>query len=174
MTKYKDYYKTCEIGVVVMNIGIIVHSFTGNTYSVAQKLQEKFVTAGHSANIERLGIVGGEKPGSKTFQMETSPDISSYDALVFGAPVRGFSMSPVIASYLLQLSTLRDKNVICFVTEFFPYPWMGGNRAISQMKKFCESKGAKVIGTGIVNWSNKQRENKMTDMVESLSRMFGM
>ena len=42
----------------IMNIGIILYSETGNTYSVSQKLKEKLVKAGHSVNMERLKVIG--------------------------------------------------------------------------------------------------------------------
>ena len=37
-----------------MNVGIIVYSKTGNTLSVAEKLQEAIRSAGHTVNIERI------------------------------------------------------------------------------------------------------------------------
>jgi flavodoxin len=158
-----------------MKIGIIVHSQTGNTYSVIQKLKEKLLRAGHSVNVERLETVGGEKTNVKdvtSIQLKTKPDISSYDRLIFAGPVQGASISPVLAAYLNQIASLQNKKVICLVTEFFPYPWMGGNRAISQMKNICESKGASIMGTGIVNWMGIQREKRIEEVVERLSRLF--
>ena len=158
-----------------MKIGIIVHSQTGNTYSVVQKLKEKLLSAGHSVNIERLESVGGEKTNVKDatkIQLKANPDISSYDKLIFAAPVQGASISSVLSAYLTQVASLQNKKVVCLVTEFFPYPWMGGNHAISQMKNICESKGASIIGTGIVNWMGRQREKRIEDVVEKLGRLF--
>ncbi|GAI59530.1 unnamed protein product [marine sediment metagenome] len=43
-----------------MNIGIILYSQTGNTYSVSLKLKEKLITAGPFVDIERLKVVGEE------------------------------------------------------------------------------------------------------------------
>lgn len=104
--------------------------------------------------------------------METQPDACAYDALVFGAPVRGASISPVMAACLGKLGSLQGKKVVCLVTEMFPYPWMGGNRAIRQMKEICESKGAIICGTGIVNWMGKQREKRISDVVKKLNSLF--
>ena len=50
-----------------MNIGIILYSETGNTYSVSQKLKEKLIKAGHSVNIERLKVIGKVNPGKKRY-----------------------------------------------------------------------------------------------------------
>ena len=155
-----------------MNIGIILYSQTGNTYSVSLKLKEKLITAGHSVNIERLKVVGKVRPGTKDIKFETLPDAEPYDALVFGSPVQAFSLSSVMASYLMQIASLQGKKVAFLVTQFFPFPWMGGNRTVGQMKKICKSKGATVCGAAIVNWSNPSREKRITEVVEKLSKLF--
>lgn len=155
-----------------MKIGIIVYSQTGNTYSVAQRLQEKLTAAGHVAQIERVVPVGEVHPGVKNLTFERLPEADIYDALIFAAPVQAFSLSVAMSVYLRQLSALGNKKNACFVTMAFPYPWLGGNRAIAQMKKICESKGGKICGTGIVNWSNKQREAQITGLVDIFSGLF--
>jgi flavodoxin len=155
-----------------MKIGIIIHSQTGNTNSVALKLKEKLSAAGHSVDLERLKVAGALRRGIKDIQFETLPNAGQYDALVFGAPVEAFSLSPVMVSYLTQIASLQSKKVACLVTQFFPYPWMGGNRAIGQMKKICESKGAVVFGSEVINWSSSRRNLKITEAVDRLSRLF--
>ena len=154
-----------------MNIGIIVYSQTGNTYSVALKLKEKLATAGYSVNIERVKISGRES-GAKDFQFKTRPKVKTYDALVFGSPVEAFSLSPVMKSYLTQIASLKSKKVACFVTKHLPFYWTGGNQAVNKMKKICESKGAAVCESGIVIWSSTHREKMITDVVEKLSKLF--
>ena len=155
-----------------MNIGIILYSETGNTYSVSQKLKEKLVKAEHSVNIERLKVIGKAKPGTKDIKFETLPDNDSYDALVFGSPVQAFSLSSAMTVYLSQIKSLQDKKIAFLVTQFFPFAWLGGNRAIGQMKKICESKGAAVCGKVVVNWSKPNREKQITEVVEKLSKLF--
>ncbi len=155
-----------------MNIGIILYSQTGNTYSVSQKLKDKLVKAGHSVNIERLKVIGKVNPGKKDIQFELLPDIEPYDALVFGSPVQAFSPSSTMTAYLSQIKSLQDKKVAFLVTQFFPFPWMGGNRTVGQMKKICESKGGAACGAEIVNWSNPSREKRITEVVEKLSKLF--
>lgn len=154
-----------------MKIGIIIHSHTGNTLSVAQKLKEELLTAGHSATLEQVTAINDEQTDVSKIQLNKIPDVGAYDMLIFGAPVRGASLSPVIAAYLLQGASLKEKKVSCFVTEFFPFAWMGGNQAIQQMKRICEAKGAKVYETGVVNWSSLQRKKKIADTVKKLSRL---
>lgn len=155
-----------------MKIGMIVYSQTGHTHSVAVKLEQKLSAAGHAVNVERLQVIGNWQPGTQDIQLATLPDVAPYDALVFAAPVMAFSLSPAMASYLTQIASLQDKKVVFLVTEFFPFPWMGGNRAISQMREICESKGAQVCGSGVVNWSRPRRDRQIAEVTDRLSMSF--
>ncbi len=154
-----------------MKIGIIVYSQTGNTYSIAEKLRDKLLAIGHSVNIERITPVDSKQMDLKKIQIERVPDIAAYEALIFCSPVQAFSLAPVMTAYMTQISSLANKKIACFVTEFFPFAWLGGNNAIIKMKKTCESKGGTVSRTGVVNWSNKQRERQIADIVENFSTL---
>jgi flavodoxin len=155
-----------------MNIGIIIHSQTGNTYSVAIKLKDKLIKAGHIVSIEKVIATNDREQNPRKINLKTSPEVIGYDAIIFGAPVRGFSLSPVLTAYLKRIETLQGKKVVCFVTEFFPYPWMGGTRAIKQMNNICESKAGEVIGAGIVNWSSKHRLEQIDNILGKQSSLF--
>ena len=155
-----------------MNIGIIVYSQTGNTLSVAEKLKEKLTAAEHTVSLEKVTVAGGRKQGDRTFQLETQPDPGPYDAVLFASYVEAFSLCEVMARYLKQLESLDGKRVACLVTQAFPYPWMVGNRAIRQMRKRCQSKGATVVGSDVVNWAKSRREMTTATAVDRLSRLF--
>jgi flavodoxin len=154
-----------------MDIGMIVYSQTGNTYSVAMKLKEKLSAAGHSVTLERIEVIGEVAPGQAA-QFKTVPDAEKYDTLVFASPVQAFSLCQAMVDYLKRVASLQGKKVALLVTEAFPYPWMGGNRAVRQMKKACESKGATVCGSGIVNWMKRRREQQIVEVVDRLSGLF--
>lgn len=151
-----------------MKVGIIVHSHTGNTLNVAQRLKEELEKAGHSANLMRVESVKEDTSQTKNIQLKTAPDVDGYDALIFGAPVWAFSISPVMGTYLAQIPSIKDKKVGCFITQHFPFAWMGGNRSLKQLNKACHEKGAVVFETGIINWSRKDREMRIVKLVERL------
>ncbi|HUT86844.1 MAG TPA: flavodoxin [Candidatus Heimdallarchaeota archaeon] len=155
-----------------MNIGIIVYSQTGNTLSVAEKLKEKLAAVRHVVVLEQVTVAGGRKSGDRAFQLETRPDVAQYEALIFGSAVEAFSLSAVLATYLRGIGSLEGKQVACLVTQSFPYPWMGGNRAIRQMRRICESKGATVRGSAIVNWAKSRRAKTTAQAIERLSSLF--
>jgi NAD(P)H dehydrogenase (quinone) len=153
-----------------MKIGIIVFSHTGNTYTIAQKLQDKLSSKGHTVNIERITHKGSNTPDIKNVQLDERPDVDKYDVVVFGSPVWGFSLSSVMTAYLTQISTFQNKKIACFVTKSLPFSWTGGNRAIMQMKKIIESKNANVCGTEIVTQSSIKNDTKLKDVIEKLSK----
>jgi NAD(P)H dehydrogenase (quinone) len=153
-----------------MNIGLLVHSYTGNTLSVIEKLRAALLAAGFNANIERVVAKNEDPAAAASIELAASPDATGYDLLVFAAPVRAFSLSPVMKLYLSRLPALTGKNVCLLVTEFFPFAWMGGNRAIKQMRQLCTDKGCSVLGTGVINWSSLRRDKQIAGTIERLIR----
>ena len=150
-----------------MNVGIIVHSHTGNTLCVAQHLKEALSSAGHAVSIQSVSALNDEEPDVRKIRLHEMPDIGIYEVLLFGAPVRGFSLSSVMQAYLAGIRSLDGKKTACFVTQFFPYAWMGGQRALGQMCDICKNKNASLYGTGIINWSKaKARKKQIKAMAE--------
>lgn len=149
-----------------MKIGIIVYSHTGNTLSVGKKLKDAFQISGHAAVMEQVTGVNEDPSSREPIQLKYSPDIAQYDVIVFGAPVHGFSLSRIMKFYLNQIPQLNGKKVMCFLTEHFPKPWMGGNQAMGQMEKAVRSKDGAIAERGIVNWTGKQKEHQIADIVD--------
>ncbi len=153
-----------------MNIGLIIHSQTGHTLSVAAKLQKKLAAAGHTVTLERLETEGEVRPGVKDVNLKSVPCVENYDAVAFGSPVHGFALPLAMQAYLRQVPSLAGKRVACFVTQSFPFAWMGGNNALHQMRRAVEAKGTQVRGSGVVNWSRRSRERQSAEVVDRLSR----
>lgn len=155
-----------------MKIGIIVYSQTGNTFSVSEKLKAKLSEKGHTANLERLILTADSNPEARIIHFQNLPDIGKYDNIIFAAPVQAFSLCPAMKKYLSNLGSLEGKAISLLVTQGFPAPWLGGNHAIRQMKRFCQSKGANIVDSAIVNWMRKDREQLIVSRVEQLSGNF--
>lgn len=153
-----------------MKIGIIVHSYTNNTYEVAKKIQERFLDNGKDVEIQRVRMVGGDKPKDKDIEIENPPEVENYDAIIFGSPVHAFSLSLAMKTYLEEIPSLQNKKIALFVTKGTRFNWTGGNQAINKMKNICQSKGGVITGTSIIVW-NKQRENKIAELVQDFSEM---
>jgi len=135
-----------------MNIGIIVFSKTGNTFSVAEKLRDTLLEMGNKVALEKLTASNNVEIDPKKVVLSNPPSTQGYDMLVFGAPVNGGRLPAVMQAYLQGIASLEGKSVAGFVTQAFPFPWMGGTQAISGMEKLVQAKGGKVSATGVVNW----------------------
>lgn len=155
-----------------MKIGILVHSNSGHTYSVAEKLMEKLVLAGHSVEIEKIIPTNDKEIDFEKVLFEVKPDADKYEGIIFGAPVRGMTLSPIMSAYIRGCDNFQGKKVACIITQSFPYPWMGGNRCNKVMVELCKLKGADVIGTGVVNWSKKNRDKVINKLVERIAILF--
>ena len=151
-----------------MKIGIIVYSQTGNTYSVASKLYETLKSDGKNVEIERIEAIRDMKKNSNVFNITNYPNIDKYDIVVFASYVEAFMLNPVMKKYLESIKSLENKKILCFVTQHFPYAWLGGNNAIKKIKSICESKKASIKVSKVINWSNKKRE----DMIKNLLNEF--
>ncbi len=150
-------------------IGIIVYSHTGNTLSVAQKLEQALKDSGRAAVILRVEPAGDELPSAASVRIKAAPDVAPYDAVVFASPVHAFSLAPVMKLYLSQISSLTGKEVSCFVTQQLKKPWLGGNRAVRQIAAACRAKGAELKVCGVINWSSGAREEQIKDLIGKLA-----
>jgi len=155
-----------------MKIGIVIYSWSGHTLSAGEGLKGALSVAGHQADVIEVKIAGEREKGAREFELAALPDLEPFEGIVFGAAVEAFSLSPVLTTYLKTIDSLAGKKVACLVTQQFPYAWMGGNNAIRQMKKLCEAKGAKAVGSAVVNWSKARRERTMAAAIDSLAKVF--
>jgi len=154
-----------------MKIGIIVFSRTGNSLSVAEKIREACIANGHEATIERIHAEHEEPNNQFPLKLTATPSLSGYDAVVLGAAVEAFSLSPVLKAYLAQLPGAGGKRAACFVTQHLSKPWLGGNRAIRQARALCKAKGLDVRATGIVNWTNKARDAQIAGVAAEFAKL---
>ena len=150
-----------------MKIGIIVHSQTGNTFSVAEKLMEALKKDGHQVTLSRIRNLKDTKELQKPEDIELDwvPDTEGYDLLIFGGWVQAFGLCPGFIAYLNRVSTLGERPVLCFVTQHFPFKWMGGSRAVGKMNKIIEDKEGRTVKTAVVNWSSKRRSRQIDALV---------
>jgi flavodoxin len=153
-----------------MQIGVVVYSHWGHTWSVAVKLREKLSAAGHVVALERIEPAGSIAVNARRAELKTKPAIDNYDAVVFGSPVWGGVPAAPMVSYLEGVTSLQGKQVACLVTGFFPAAW-GRNQTIAHMQAVCEAKGATVCGSESVGWWSLNRRRQIARAVSSLANL---
>ncbi len=151
-----------------MKVGLIVYSQTGNTLGIAEKIQAEIQKKGHEVALERVETTGDSNK-SETIRLVDAPNPNGYDAVIFASPVQAFSLAQGMKLYFQQMPKFDAEKVCCFVTQHFPKPWLGGNKAIRQIEAYCRQKGQSVAKTGVVNWTNKQREAQIDTVVAAIS-----
>lgn len=144
-----------------MNIGIFVNSKTGNTLSVAEKLRDRLSAMGHKVALEKVVATNDGERVIEKIEVANPPSTQGYDMLVLAAPVNGARLALGMQAYLQSLPSLEGKLLAGFVTEAFPFPWMGGNQAIRDMEKLVQAKGGTLSATGVVNWMFAGKRNAL-------------
>ncbi|MDP2814851.1 MAG: hypothetical protein Q8N92_10430, partial [Erysipelotrichaceae bacterium] len=134
-----------------MKIAIVIYSYTGNTFSIGTKIVRFLQNKNHDAHLIRVNV-NDDQPSKTEIQLGEIDSIAPFDKVIFGSPVRAFSLAPAMTKYLQQIESLNGKTVSCFVTKQLPFAWTGGNSALSKMVSLCKEKGAEIDRTGIINW----------------------
>ena len=153
-----------------MKIGIIIYSETGNTLSVGVKLKEELELLKIDVNLHNIELTDDSNARRNIIKFKDNINLDSYDMLIFGSPVQAFSLSLVMSKYLKE-ANLNNKKVMCFVTQAFPFSWMGGNRAIKQMNNICLKKDAEIINNGIINWYRKDKEERVEKLIKRMCNL---
>jgi NAD(P)H dehydrogenase (quinone) len=154
-----------------LKIGIIVDSKSGFTYSIAQRLEEKLSVLRHDVQVERIEPIDEKQVDIKKIQLKSFPEINQYEAIIFGAWVRGGFLSPAMAAYMNQMPSLQGKKIACFVTKGLPFAWTGGNQTINRMVKLCESKEGRVVDTGMIIRMGP-RKKQTADLIAKFGKLF--
>jgi len=133
---------------------IIVHSQSGSTLEFAKHISDQLKKEKHDVKLVHLQTdpvtKGGSVPKTASIKFANLPDIKDYELILLGGPVWGFSASPIAIAALEKLGNLSGKKILPFVTMGFPFPAMGGKKAIAIMSDKAKEAGASVLPGKIV------------------------
>ncbi|MDO9592581.1 MAG: hypothetical protein Q7I98_05225 [Erysipelotrichaceae bacterium] len=150
-----------------MKIAVVIYSYTGNSFSIGQKIVRYLQNKNHDAQLIRVNVED-DQPSKTDIQFGEIESLASFDKVVFGSPVRAFSLAPAMVKYLQQVESLKGKRASCFVTKQLPFLWTGGTSALNKMVSLCKEKGASIDKTVIINWTDKGRDQKVDDFIKAL------
>jgi len=133
---------------------IIVHSQGGSTLEFAKHIEGQLKEKKYPVDLVHLQtdpvIKSGTVRHTAPFKFINLPDIKDYELILLGGPVWAFSASPIAIAALEKMGKLSGKKILPFVTMGFPFPAMGGNKAISTMSDKAKELGATVLPGKIV------------------------
>jgi flavodoxin len=151
-----------------MKIGFIIYSYSGNTLKVANAIIEQMEKEGMITELNQVTAIN-DNPSNNTVVLDNIPQLLDYDGIVLATPVRGFMIAPVMKAYLNQLDNTRKQRIFLFVTHQFPWAWLGGLQTINKLTQILTSKGATIIGSEVISWSNAKRPSTISKLASQLS-----
>lgn len=151
-----------------MKFGLIVYSYSGRTFALAKRIQNKLIDAGSDVELVELEAPSGFKPGQNETTLVSMPSLEGYDALLLATPTWGSLPAPPMADFLNKLPDLTGKRLIYLVTGLFP-PNIGCKQTIAIMKSACEAKGAISIGSSSLSHLTFGRKKKAQKLVKELA-----
>jgi NAD(P)H dehydrogenase (quinone) len=160
ITLPKNYFLQIFFKEGSMRIGIIVHSKSGHSLQVAKEIKDAMLHSGHQVDVLQVKALNDGETKVNLVRLTSLPDISPYQLIIFGAPVRGGRLSPVLQAYLAQLPDLQGKMLMGYVTQAFPFPSMGGYQAIRGLREICQLKHTDLLKSAVINWMVKSTRNK--------------
>lgn len=150
-----------------MKIAVVIYSYTGNSFSIGQKIVRFLLNQNHEAQLIRVNVTD-DQPSKTDVQLGNIESVAPFDKVIFGSPVRAFSLAPAMVKYLKQVESLSGKTVSCFVTKQLPFSWTGGTSALKKMISLCVEKGAVIDKTAIINSSDKNRDRMINDFISKI------
>ena len=155
-----------------MKVKIIVHSENGNTKLFAEEIKkaiEKKNIGCDMTQIETDARMRNYNPSNQVLNIKNMPDIEGYDYVILGGPVMAFSANAAVMKCLRDLRSLKGRKFIPFVTQHFPFPFMGGTNAIAMMSREAKKSGAEVLEGSIINISWHDYKKDMAEKAEKIS-----
>ena len=151
-----------------MKIAVVIYSYTGNSFSIGQKIVHFLQLHNHQAKLIRVNVTD-DQPSKTDVQFGEIESIEPFDTIIFGSPVRAFSLAPAMVKYLQQIDSLSGKSVSCFVTKQLTFSWTGGTSALKKMVSLCKEKGADINKTGIIQWSSRNRDSLIEQLIKEMT-----
>lgn len=148
-------------------LGLIYHSYTGQTEEVLQETLLHFGDTGYQVILDKV-IAADPHPSAKDIALTHVPTVESYDRIVLATPVHAFSVPSVMKTYLQSVPSFEGKDVALLVTHHFPFKFLGGKQALKVLKKHVEALGGNVVLRHSIEWSSKHRSREIRRWIEAL------
>jgi len=153
-----------------MNIGLIIHSQTGHTLEIAEKLIPVLQSQGHQTTL--FHIKAEKTNNGKAPQPLELPNLEGFEGIVFGSHVEAFQLAIPMKLALEKIVSLKGKVIGCVVTQQLKKPWLGGSWASMKMSKICESKEGSVKAVTSVQWSSNEKQELIEHAIKALAEAF--
>lgn len=152
-----------------MKIGVIVYSYTNNTLTIAKKLESILLDKGYDVEVKSIKAED-ESTNINHYNLVNIPSVENYDSIVFATCVRGFDCALIFKQYIQTIKTLKDKKVCGFVSQYFPFDFMGGSQALKSMKKMINDKEANFIELSSIHMKSKNVDKQIDNLTNQCTQ----
>ncbi|MFH1642358.1 MAG: flavodoxin [Nanoarchaeota archaeon] len=150
---------------------VVYYSRTGTTKTVAELISNKLKCdiVEVTDNINRKGPLGYIRCGKEAMTKKLpkinglKKDPASYEVVIIGTPIWGFSLSSPIRSFLTEYKD-KLKKVSFFCTQ----GGSGGKNAFSQMEKITEKKPIAAMILDTIEIKKEDYELKLDSFINKL------
>ncbi|MAF79999.1 hypothetical protein CL629_02880 [bacterium] len=156
-----------------MRVLISFHSKTGRTESVTKQISEVLTKSNHEIVMHRvlprrvMKAHRYNKDGKDIELVEPVVDLNDFDVVFIGTPVWNFCPSPIILSYLRQLTNVKGKSFVIFST----CTGLPGT-TLKRMANILAVKGGKVIGSLTIKSIFDLDEEKLQIVKQFVEKLF--
>ncbi len=132
-------------------------------------ITKAFREKGHEVDIKLIMPARRPHPRMKHVELRDEvPDMSSYDAVLFGGPVWAFTASPVICSVIKEIPSLKGKKALCFSTSGFPTAISGARGGLKKLAGLLEEIEATVLEGEAFFWGLLGSKKKIGEAAERI------
>jgi len=140
---------------------IVYFSYTGHTEAVAKMLHQHMQS---NQPVDLIQLAANHPKDNPT--LVTAPDVSHYDHIILGTPVRGFQLPPIMVEFVKTIQNPKV-DLSLFVTHHFKPDFLGGNQTINQFKKIATPHPVKE--TVIISWRAKNKDARIASLLEKFN-----
>jgi multimeric flavodoxin WrbA len=151
-----------------MKIGIFIHSQSGHTSAMGMAIVNKLRKKGLDVDIDLLRATKRARPFMKHVELKKTPEIADYDVVVLGGPVWFMQPSPLLLSFIDEITHLKNKKALCFVTTALPVRFSNGKTVLNKLNAKLDALGAMVLRSESFCWGlwlDKKRLDRVAQKI---------
>lgn len=135
----------------------------------------KLTAAGHQAEMFELKASSPidlkNVPKAENIKLQAIPKAADYDLICIGCPLWAFRPAPHAIKAIMDMTQLKGKKIVPFVTMGFPLAGMGGTGAIARLAKQILKQGAIPLKGSVITQMFSKPELQMNRESDRIAKL---
>jgi len=158
-----------------MKAAVVFYSETGNTKLLAEEIKKALEKRGVEtlfSQVESNVPARDHMQTLEALEIKNLPSVADCDIVFAGGPVMGFRANGATMKCISEMKSLKGKKFVPFVTQYFPFSFMGGSNSVRMMSNEAKRMGAEVMPGIIINVAWHDYKKDMASKAEKSAEMF--